>query len=76
MYYDSSLLITMNANEEEPGEAEKKDATEEPLSLPESWQLTLRRSQMKEKLLLVDLEITQEIIREIILPPPEFLRIS
>lgn len=73
---DSSLLVTMSGGEEEPGEGEKKDTSEEPLALPSVWQHSLRFSTDEEYTASEISELPKEVIREIILPPPEYLRDS
>ena len=69
---DPALIITMNANEEEPGEAEKKDSSEETLVLPETLHIQLVLAAAGPSLILKDQIDLPDIIREIILPPPEY----
>jgi hypothetical protein len=68
---DAALIISLSANEEEPGEGEKKDGLEETLTMPETWQLFLGFSFSQKDLLQLDSGAEQESIQEIILPPPE-----
>lgn len=68
---DASLIISLNTNEEESGEGEKKEGLEENLTMPESWQLILGFAFRQKNLLQTDAGAEQETLREIILPPPE-----
>ena len=69
---DPALLISMNANEEEPGEAEKQDYKEETLTPPETLHLQLVIASADNSLILKDQVNTLDIVREVILPPPEY----
>lgn len=68
---DTSLIISLNSNEEEPGEGEKKDSVEETLILTESWHLLPGYTFKGRNLLPAYRPTMQEHIEEIILPPPE-----
>lgn len=73
---ENSVLISLSCGEEEPGEGEKKDYAEENLALPVSWNIPLGRALAKRSLPLNNAGSHQEIISEIVLPPPEGLAIS
>lgn len=68
---DPALIISMNANEEEPGETEKQDFKEETLAPPETMYLQLIITAAENSLLLKDRANRFDIVREVILPPPE-----
>jgi hypothetical protein len=70
---ENSVAISLNSGEEEPGEGEKKDSVEENLALPVSWNVPLGLVPAERTLPPKNNTIHQEIIREIILPPPERL---
>jgi hypothetical protein len=69
---DPALIISMNANEEEPGEVEKKDSTEETLVPRETLHIQMVIAAAGPSLILKDQIDLPDIIREIILPPPEY----
>ncbi len=73
---DASLIISLNASEEEPGEGGKKDSTEETLILQESMQIFLGLTFRDRNLPRTSTPEAQEFFKEIILPPPEHSRVS
>ena len=63
---DHALMVSMNANEEEPGEGEKQDCPEETLAPPELIIATATNSPI-----LKDQVNHLDIVHEVFLPPPE-----
>lgn len=72
---DASLIVSLNASEEEPGEGEKKDIAEETLILQESMQLFLGYAFREGDLPRTTTPQAEEFFEEIILPPPERSRV-
>ena len=68
---DASFIISLNTNEEEPGEGEKKDSVEETLILTESWYLLPGYTFQDRNLLPAYRPMIQDHIEEIVLPPPQ-----
>ncbi len=68
---DASLIISLNASEEEPGEGEKKGSTEEFLVPEESMQFCLGYVFRDRSLPRTSTPKAPEFFGEIILPPPE-----
>ena len=68
---DASFIISLNTNEEEPGEGEKKDSVEETLILTESWYLLPGYTFQDRSLLPAYRPTMQDHIEEIVLPPPQ-----
>lgn len=67
---DACLLVALGEGEEEPGEGPKKDLSEEPLTPPDIWQPAFCFSPVGTHLPGVS-RAPQDIIREIVPPPPE-----
>ena len=68
---DVSFIISLNTNEEEPGEGEKKDSVEETLILTESWYLLPAYTFQNRGFLPAYRPTMQDHIEDIVLPPPQ-----
>jgi hypothetical protein len=68
---DPSLMVSMNASEEEPGEGEKQDCLEESKALTETQHLRLITQADKKISPLQNPVTCLEIVSEVVLPPPE-----
>lgn len=68
---DASLMVSMGANEEEPGEPENSDGMEESQSLPETWRFCSVPCDSGSILPLENQVSRLEIVPEVSLPPPK-----
>ena len=68
---DPALMVSMNVNEEEPGEGEKQDCPEETLAPPETLRLQLIIAAVTYSPIQKDQVNHLDIVHEVFLPPPE-----
>ncbi len=68
---DPALIASMAGGEEEPGEEETKDSPEEMMAFPEFQRLHLITRAPAQRLPHITKVNRFQIIREIVLPPPE-----
>ena len=64
-------MVSMNPGEEEPGEEEKQDCKEETLTPPETLRLHLVILASENSLVQKFQYNHLDIVREVVLPPPE-----
>jgi hypothetical protein len=68
---DPVRILSMNSNEEEPGEGEKQDGMEEIKALPEKLHLRLITPLVEIAPHLHHPESSLDLVHEVVLPPPE-----
>ena len=73
---DPALIVSMSANEEEPGEGEKQDCMEETKALPETLHLHLI-TRAEQKTPPPHNRVNRlDLVHEVVLPPPEVSPLS
>lgn len=73
---DPVLILSLNSNEEEPGEGEKHDGIEEIKALPENLRVPLVPLLVEIVPHLHHLESSLDLVQEVVLPPPEGRQLS